>query len=50
MVEPVAEGRIASQRRELIHQKVTFLSFLREDVSENVDVVFILHQCEYQPT
>ena len=50
MVQPVAKGQIASQRRELIHQKVTFLSFLREDVSENVDVVFILHQCEYQPT
>ena len=50
MVEPVAEGRIVSQRRGPIHQKVTFLDLLREGVSETVDVVFILHQCEYQPT
>ena len=50
MVQPVAKGLITSQRRELIHQKVMFLGFLREDVSETVDVVFILHQCEYQPT
>ena len=43
MVQPVAKGLITSQRRELIHQRVTFLGFLREDVSETVDVVFILH-------
>ena len=44
-MQPVAKGLIISQRREPIHQKVTFLDLLR-----NFDVVFILHQCEYQPT
>ena len=43
MVEPVAEGRIASQRRGPIHQKVTYLDLPREDNFETVDVVFILH-------
>ena len=48
--QPVAKVLIIFQRREPIHQKVTFLDLLREGVSETVDVVFILHQCEYQPT
>ena len=46
----LVKGLITSQRREPIHQKVTFLDLLREGVSETVDVVFILHQCEYQPS
>ena len=49
-VQPVAKGQITFQRREPIRQKVIFLDLLREGVSETVDVVFILHQCEYQPT
>ena len=48
-MQPVAKVLIIFQRREPIHQKVTFLDLLREGVSETVDVVFILHQCEYQP-
>ena len=46
----LVKGLITSQRREPIHQKVTFLDLLREGVSETVDEVFILHQCEYQPS
>ena len=48
--ELVAKGLITSQRRGPIHQKVTFLDLPREGVFETVDVVFIIHQCEYQPT
>ena len=49
-MQPVAKGLIISQRREPIHQKVAFLDLLKEGISETVDVVFILHQCKYQPT
>ena len=39
-MQPVAKVLIIFQRREPIHQKVTFLDLLREGVSETVDVVF----------
>ena len=42
-MQPVAKVLIIFQRREPIHQKVTFLDLPREDVVETVDVVFILH-------
>ena len=39
-MQPVAKVLIIFQRREPIHQKVTFLDLLREGVSETVDVGF----------